>query len=133
MNGEHVQHTPSQVCLKFMNSSYQQDCTPFTKPKQALLVTPPAGYVVQHQRAWLMYSLLVLRWPKQSTSQGMTQFLRSCFLTSYKTLDLLKRHHCGIHQLSHSRYMRERIHRHIGTSQSTESTKILGPTELMRE
>ena len=33
VNGERAQHTPSQVCLKFMNSSYQQDCTPFTKPK----------------------------------------------------------------------------------------------------
>ena len=36
------------------------------------------------------------------------------------------------HQLSHSRYIRERMHRHTGTSQSMESTKILGPTELMR-
>ena len=35
------------------------------------------------------------------------------------------------HQLSHSRYIRERMHRHTGTSQSMESTKSLGPTELM--
>ena len=79
VNGEGTQHTPSQVCLKFMNSPYEQDCTPFTRPKRALLVILPAGYAVQHQRAWLMYSLLVLRWPKQSTSQGMTPFLRFCF------------------------------------------------------
>ena len=79
---QRAQHTPSQACLKFMNSSYRQDCTPFTGPKQALLVILHAGFAVQHQRAWLMYSLLVLRWPKQSTSQGMTQFLRSCFLKS---------------------------------------------------
>ena len=29
--------------------------------------------------------------------------------------------------------MRERMHRHTGTSQSTESTKILGPTEWMED
>ena len=46
--------------------------------------------------------------------------------------DLLKRRHRGINQLNHSRYMRERLHRHTGTSQSTESTKIIAPTELMR-
>ena len=74
MNGKCAQHTPSQVCLKFMNCSYQQDCMPSTRPKQVLIVTLPAGCAVQHQRAWLIYSLLVLRWPKQSTWQGMTQF-----------------------------------------------------------
>ena len=45
-----------------------------TQASPILLVILPAGYSVQHQRAWLMYSLLVLRWPKQSTWQGMTQF-----------------------------------------------------------
>ena len=28
--------------------------------------------------------------------------------------------------------LRERMHRHTGTSQSTENTKILGPTEMLR-
>ena len=41
---------------------------------QVLIVILPAGCAVQHQRAWLIYSLLVLHWPKQSTWQGMTQF-----------------------------------------------------------
>ena len=101
MTGECAQHTP-RVCLKFMNSSYQQDCTP-SRPKQVLIVTLPAGCAVQHQRAWLMQSLLVLHWPKQNTWQGMTQFWRSCFLTSWKTWDLLKRRHRGIRELKQPR------------------------------
>ena len=59
VNGERAQHTPSQACLKFMNSSYQQeqDFGPSTRSNRVLLVILPEGCAVQHQRAWLMHVL----------------------------------------------------------------------------
>ena len=42
MNGERAQHTPSQVCLKFTSSCYQQDCMPSTRPKLMFWEAVPA-------------------------------------------------------------------------------------------
>ena len=56
MTGECAQHTPLQICLKFMNSSYQQDCTPSTRPKQVLIVILPAGCAVQQSMAHILYA-----------------------------------------------------------------------------
>ena len=50
-----------------------------SRPNRVLLVILPAGCAIQHQRAWLIYSMLVLRWQKQSTWQGMTRSWKSCF------------------------------------------------------